>query len=205
MQNNISSNTSLSSSRCYIDRTEAQTSGHKPENLSLTSQVKTATHSAEILASTRTRAGLQTSVSNPVSPPISVATTSTDETQKQSSGKELLSPQDLANKSFRLQSVNGTPFVGQNDSSSPPLRFDANLKISGAMGNFFLGQATLNGDQLKAKCLGVTRMAPRTQQLGQLNVQISEMLRAGAKVSFDGYQLTLTSGQYTLTYLLATP
>lgn len=122
-----------------------------------------------------------------------------------SSEQKTLSVQDLENHRFVLQSVNGTPFVATETGRVPELSFGDKMHISGAMCNRFFGQASLHGDQLKADGLAMTRMMCGEPQLNELDNQLGQMLSTGAEVSFNGQQLTLKTGQQTLTYRLATP
>ena len=211
MPYNILSNISLNSSLYYINQITPQSFVNLSNTPSLTSQIKTVANSTTDFASAKaysaysTYASQQTIIADPISPGISVATTSTDEAQKPSSGQKPLSPQDLANNRFILKSVNDTPFIPLNNSKLPELSFDENLQISGAMGNYFSGKATLSGDQLKTQGLAMTRVLSHNPQLNELDVQLGKMLSDGAQISFDGYELTLKSNQYTLTWMLAAP
>ena len=121
----------------------------------------------------------------------------------QTSGQKMLSAQDLENHRFELQSVNGTPFVAKEAGKRPELSFGEKMQISGAMCNRFFGQATLQGDQLKAEGLAMTRMMCNEPQLNALDNQFGQMLSSGAQVSLNGQQLTLKSDQHTLIYRLA--
>lgn len=121
----------------------------------------------------------------------------------QPSGQKALSASDLDNHRFVLHSVNGTPFIAKEAGNVPELSFGDKLQISGVMCNRFFGQATLSGDQLKAEGLAMTRMMCGEPQLNELDNQLGQMLSNGAQVSVEGQQLTLKSGQQTLTYRLA--
>lgn len=114
-----------------------------------------------------------------------------------------LTVQDLDNHRFVLHSVNGTPFIAKEERHRPELNFGDKLHISGAMCNRFFGQATLQGDQLKAEGLAMTRMMCSDPQLNALDNQIGQMLSTGAHVSLKGTELTLKSDQHSLTYTLA--
>lgn len=122
----------------------------------------------------------------------------------QTSEQKTVTAKDLENHRFVLQSVNGSAFVAQDSARIPELSFGDKLQISGAMCNRFFGQATLNGDQLKAEGLAMTRMMCSEPQLNELDNQFGQMLSNGAQVSFNGQQLTLKNDQHTLTYSLAT-
>lgn len=120
----------------------------------------------------------------------------------QPSAQKTLSAQDLENHRFVLQSVNGTPFVATETGKLPELGFGDKMQISGSMCNRFFGQATLNGDQLKAEGLAMTRMMCAEPQLNELDNQLGQMLHTGAQVSLNGQQLTLKNEQHTLVYTL---
>jgi len=87
----------------------------------------------------------------------------------------------------------------------PELIFDDKPQVLGAMGNYFSGQTTLNGEQLKTKSLAMTYILSSEPQLNELDDRLSKILSTGVQVSFDGYQLMLENNQYILTYLLAAP
>jgi len=123
----------------------------------------------------------------------------------QTAEQKSLSAQDLENHRFVLQSVNGTPFVAKEGANVPELSFGDKLQLSGAMCNRFFGQATLNGDQLKAEGMAMTRMMCAEPQLNDLDNQFGQMLTSGAQISLNGQQLTLKNDQHTLTYTLAKP
>ncbi|MBS0847411.1 META domain-containing protein [Citrobacter sp. JGM124] len=123
----------------------------------------------------------------------------------QTSGQKNLVAQDLENHRFVLQSVNGSPYVAKDSGKVPELGFGEKMQIFGAMCNRFVGQGTLNGDQLKAEGLGMTRMMCDDPQLNALDNQLTQMLNNGARISFNGQQLTLERDQYTLVYTLARP
>ncbi|MCS3430652.1 META domain-containing protein [Klebsiella sp. BIGb0407] len=205
MPHNALSNISLSSSLYSIYQVAPQALVNLPANQSFTSKINTAAHSTQAFASARAYSGYssytsqQAIIANPVDPGFSVASKGTHEAQKP------LSPQDLVNNRFILQSVNGTPFVAKNKEKIPELSFDENLQMSGVMGNYFSGKATLSGDQLKTEGLAMTRMLSHNPQLNELDVQFDKMLNKGAKISFDGYELTLKNNEYTLIWMQAAP
>lgn len=186
MQNNIQSDTSRSFSLHYTNSIGTQPSGNQPGNLSLASQIKAITNSTENLDSLRILDDPQT---------ITAA----------QSGQIPLLPQNLVNRRFVLQSVNGTPFVAKKYAKVPELNFDDKLQVTGIMCNYFSGKATLSGNQLQAENLAMTMMSCNETQLNKLDGQFTKMLSTGAQVCLNGQQLALKSGQYTLTYLLVEP
>lgn len=120
----------------------------------------------------------------------------------QTAEQKTLSAQDLENHHFVLQSVNGTPFVAPESGRVPEIGFGENLQLSGSMCNRFFGQATLQGDRLKAENLAMTRMMCAEPELNALDNQLGEMLHQGAQITLSGQQLTLKSEQNTLVYRL---
>jgi len=119
------------------------------------------------------------------------------------SGEKENNASRLAHHHFVLQQVNGQPFVLGNDRPHPVLNFGEQWQISGKMCNQFSGQATLNGDQLKAENLAMTRMLCSDPLLNQLDNQLGQMLAQGAQVHFNGQQLTLKTPEHSLTYTVA--
>ncbi len=109
--------------------------------------------------------------------------------------------QDLQHHRFVLQSVDGKPLTGIK--RVPELSFGENMHIAGSMCNRFMGQATLTGDTLKAKGLGMTMMLCVEPQLNELDHMINDMLTTGAQTSLEKQQLTLKTSQHTLVYKLA--
>lgn len=120
----------------------------------------------------------------------------------QTAEQKPLTAQDLQNHRFVLQSVNGTPFVATESGRVPEIGFGENLQLSGSMCNRFFGEATLQGDRLKAENLAMTRMMCAEPELNALDNQLGEMLQQGAEVTLNGQQLTLKSDKYTLVYTL---
>jgi len=109
----------------------------------------------------------------------------------------------LTNRHFVLQEVNGQPLVLGNAGTKPLLSFGEQGQISGRMCNQFSAQATLEGNQLKAEHLAMTRMLCTEPVLNQLDNQLGQMLAQGAQVNFNGQQLTLKTPEQSLTYSLA--
>ena len=119
----------------------------------------------------------------------------------QSGDKSTVTAQDLQHHRYVLQTVDGKPLTGIQ--RTPELSFGENMHIYGAMCNRFMGQATLEGDTLKAKGLGMTMMMCPEPQLNELDHMISDMLTRGAKIGLAPQQLTLKTSQHTLVYKLA--
>jgi len=119
----------------------------------------------------------------------------------QSGDKSAVTVQDLQHHRYVLQSVDGKPLTGID--RTPELSFGENMHIAGSMCNRFMGQATLEGDTLKAKGLGMTMMMCAEPQLNGLDHMINDMLTTGAKVDLAPQQLTLKTSQHTLVYKLA--
>ncbi|RPH20221.1 heat shock protein HslJ [Buttiauxella warmboldiae] len=115
--------------------------------------------------------------------------------------KSTLTAGDLQHHRYVLQSVDGKLLTGIE--RMPELSFGENMHLSGAMCNRFMGQATLEGNTLKAKGLGMTMMMCAEPQLNGLDSMINDMLSAGAKVDLAPQQLTLKTSQHTLVYKLA--
>lgn len=119
----------------------------------------------------------------------------------QSGDKANVTAQDLQHHRYVLQSVDGKPLT--NIKRLPELSFGENMHISGAMCNRFMGQATLEGNTLKAKGLGMTMMLCAEPQLNELDHMINDMLTTGAQTSLEPQKLTLKTSQHTLVYKLA--
>lgn len=119
----------------------------------------------------------------------------------QSGDKTTVTAQDLQHHRYVLQTVDGKPLTGIK--RLPELSFGENMHISGAMCNRFMGQATLEGNTLKANGLGMTMMMCAEPQLNQLDRMINDMLTSGAQTSLEEQKLTLKTSQHTLVYKLA--
>lgn len=120
----------------------------------------------------------------------------------QTAEQKTLSAQDLQNHHFVLQSVNGAPFVATESGRVPEISFGENMQLSGSMCNRFFGQATLQGDRLKAENLAMPRMMCAEPELNALDNQLGEMLHQGVQVTLNGQQLTLKNDKNTLVYTL---
>lgn len=113
-----------------------------------------------------------------------------------------LSEADLIGHTFSLGSINGTEF--RSELRTPELRFGEGMRVSGRVCNSFSGPGTLKDGMLTVPQAASTMMLCPDQALNQLENDLYEMFRLGAKLAYDAQsgKLTLSRGELSLEYRL---
>ena len=107
--------------------------------------------------------------------------------------------QDLAGHSFVLTKINGEAHSIKN---VPTLGFNEEMRAYGSFCNRFMGQAEVKGGVLTVSQMASTMMMCPDQVVNNLERDGSQLLMNGAKTSFDGSTLVLSSDDYSLEYRL---
>jgi Heat shock protein len=114
-------------------------------------------------------------------------------------GNTKVTAQDLASNTYVLQSINGTSFTSRE--RTPEITFQENMRVSGQTCNRFMGQGQLKDGTLQVAEMASTMMLCADPQLNTMERDLAAMLRAGAAISLDGKNLTLSRDGITYVYL----